>query len=123
MIVTPVMTVTFLDPRICVTAYRNQATIKTRLHMSFPGPVRVETRCVRGGAGVRLGRVRRHENGQFQADCTPLLASCSRCARRSAKPYVIDSFDHSAGAVTFVDEQGGLYGVICTPNFDVLAGR
>ena len=37
-------------------------------------------------------------------------------------PIVIDSFDHSAGAVTFVDEAGGLYGVICTPNFDVLAG-
>jgi hypothetical protein len=37
-------------------------------------------------------------------------------------PWVIDSFDRSAGAVTFVDEAGGLYGVICTPNFDVLAG-
>jgi hypothetical protein len=37
-------------------------------------------------------------------------------------PYVIDSFDRSAGAVTFVNETGGLYGVICTPNFDVLAG-
>jgi hypothetical protein len=37
-------------------------------------------------------------------------------------PFVIDSFDRAAGAVTFVDEAGGLYGVICTPNFDVLAG-
>jgi hypothetical protein len=39
-----------------------------------------------------------------------------------ANPWVIDSFDRAAGAVTFVDEAGGLYGVICTPNFDVLAG-
>jgi len=37
-------------------------------------------------------------------------------------PIVIASFDHSAGAVTFVNEEGGLFGVICTPNFDVLAG-
>ena len=35
---------------------------------------------------------------------------------------VVDSFDRSAGAVTFLDESGGLYGVICTPNFDVLSG-
>jgi hypothetical protein len=38
------------------------------------------------------------------------------------EPYVIDSFDDAAGAVTFVDEAGGLYGIVCTPNFDVLAG-
>jgi hypothetical protein len=37
-------------------------------------------------------------------------------------PYVIDSFDRAAGAVTFVDEAGELYGIICTPSFDVLAG-
>ena len=37
-------------------------------------------------------------------------------------PIVIDSFDRSAGAVTFVDQAGALYGVICTPSFDVLAG-
>jgi hypothetical protein len=37
-------------------------------------------------------------------------------------PWVIDSFDRAAGAVTFVDEAGGLYGIICTPSFDVLAG-
>jgi hypothetical protein len=37
-------------------------------------------------------------------------------------PLVIDSFDRAAGAVTFVDEQGALYGVICTPSYDVLAG-
>lgn len=37
-------------------------------------------------------------------------------------PIVIDSFDRAAGAATFVDEAGALYGVICTPSFDVLAG-
>jgi len=37
-------------------------------------------------------------------------------------PWVIDSFDRAAGAVTFVNEAGSLYGVICTPSFDVLAG-
>lgn len=37
-------------------------------------------------------------------------------------PIVIDSFDRAAGAVTFVDEQGALFGVICTPPYDVLAG-
>lgn len=37
-------------------------------------------------------------------------------------PLVIDSFDRAAGAVTFVDEAGALYGVICTPSYDVLAG-
>ena len=36
--------------------------------------------------------------------------------------FVVDSFDRSAGAVTFLDESGALYGVICTPSFDVLAG-
>jgi hypothetical protein len=35
---------------------------------------------------------------------------------------VIDSFDRNAGAVTFLDLQGDLFGVICTPSFDVLAG-
>ena len=38
------------------------------------------------------------------------------------KPIVIDSFDRAAGAVTFVNERGALYGVVCTPNYDVLAG-
>lgn len=37
-------------------------------------------------------------------------------------PVVIDSFSRSTGAVTFLDERGGLFGVVCTPNFDVLAG-
>jgi hypothetical protein len=36
-------------------------------------------------------------------------------------PIVIDSFDRAAGAVTFVDEAGALFGVICTPSYDVLA--
>ena len=35
---------------------------------------------------------------------------------------LFDSFDRSTGAVTFVDEDGALYGVVCTPNLDVLAG-
>jgi hypothetical protein len=37
-------------------------------------------------------------------------------------PWVVDSFDRSAGAVTFIDESGGLYGIVCTPSFDPLAG-
>jgi hypothetical protein len=37
-------------------------------------------------------------------------------------PWVIDSFDRSAGAVTFIDESGGLFGIVCTPSFDPLAG-
>ena len=37
-------------------------------------------------------------------------------------PVVIDSFDRAAGAVTFVDEQGALFGIVCTPSYDVLAG-
>jgi hypothetical protein len=32
------------------------------------------------------------------------------------------SFDRSTGAVTFLDASGELYGVVCTPNLDVLAG-
>jgi hypothetical protein len=39
-----------------------------------------------------------------------------------SNPIVIDSFDRATGAVTFVDERGGLYGVVCTPSYDVLAG-
>lgn len=35
---------------------------------------------------------------------------------------LFDSFDRSTGAVTFLDENGELYGVVCTPNMDVLAG-
>ncbi len=37
-------------------------------------------------------------------------------------PILVDSFDELTGAVTFLDESGELYGLICTPNFDVLAG-
>lgn len=33
-----------------------------------------------------------------------------------------DSFDRSTGAVTFLNESGELYGIVCTPNMDVLAG-
>jgi len=35
---------------------------------------------------------------------------------------LFDSFDRSTGAVTFLDDEGALYGVVCTPNLDVLAG-
>ena len=37
-------------------------------------------------------------------------------------PIVIDSFDRATGAVTFVNDQGALFGVVCTPSYDVLAG-
>ena len=37
-------------------------------------------------------------------------------------PILVDSFDESTGAVTFLDDKGELYGLICTPNYDVLAG-
>jgi len=36
--------------------------------------------------------------------------------------HLFDSFDRSTGAVTFLDDAGDLYGVVCTPNMDVLAG-
>ena len=63
------------------------------------------------------------ENGQFQAGLyTAPRELFTVRSPLGPNPWVIDSFDHSAGAVTFVDEQGGLFGVICTPNFDVLAG-
>ncbi len=37
-------------------------------------------------------------------------------------PTLVDWFDRRAGAVTFVDEGGRLFGLVCTPNLDVLAG-
>jgi hypothetical protein len=40
----------------------------------------------------------------------------------AGSPWVVDSFDRSAGAVTFIGDAGALYGVICTPSFDPLAG-
>ena len=36
--------------------------------------------------------------------------------------YLVDGFDRSAGAVTFLDDSGKLFGVICTQSYDVLAG-
>lgn len=39
-----------------------------------------------------------------------------------ANVLMFDSFDRSTGAVTFVNESGDLFGVVCTPNMDVLAG-
>jgi hypothetical protein len=35
---------------------------------------------------------------------------------------LFDSFDRTTGAVTFLADNGDLYGIVCTPNFDVLAG-
>ncbi len=39
-----------------------------------------------------------------------------------AEVLLFDSFDRSTGAVTFINESGDLFGVVCTPNMDVLAG-
>lgn len=36
-------------------------------------------------------------------------------------PRLVDGFDRGAGAVTFMDDIGELYGVVCTPNLDILA--
>lgn len=36
--------------------------------------------------------------------------------------YLIDTFDRTTGTVTFLDETGQLFGVVCTPNLDILAG-
>jgi hypothetical protein len=35
---------------------------------------------------------------------------------------LFDSFDRTTGAVTFLGADGALFGVVCTPNLDVLAG-
>jgi hypothetical protein len=37
-------------------------------------------------------------------------------------PILIDTFDRTTGAVTFLNDAGELYGVVCTPNLDILAG-
>ncbi len=36
--------------------------------------------------------------------------------------YLVDAFERSAGAVTFLDDAGELFGVVCTRSYDVLAG-
>lgn len=36
-------------------------------------------------------------------------------------PRLVDGFDRSVGTVTFMDHEGELFGVICTPNLDILA--
>jgi hypothetical protein len=38
------------------------------------------------------------------------------------RPILVDGFDRAAGAVTFIDDIGQLFGVVCTPNLDMLAG-
>jgi hypothetical protein len=37
-------------------------------------------------------------------------------------PQLIDTFERGTGAVTFLDERGRLFGVVCTPNLDILSG-
>lgn len=37
-------------------------------------------------------------------------------------PILIDGFEATTGAVTFLSEEGRFYGVVCTPNLDILAG-
>jgi len=39
-----------------------------------------------------------------------------------SSPRLVDGFERSAGAVTFMDDFGQLFGVVCTPHLDVLAG-
>jgi len=63
------------------------------------------------------------ERGEFQAGLYTAPGQVFT-VRSPLGPHalVIDSFDRNAGAVTFLDQQGDLFGVICTPSFDVLAG-
>lgn len=37
-------------------------------------------------------------------------------------PRLVDGFDRTVGSVTFMDNSGQLFGVVCTPDLDVLAG-
>ena len=37
------------------------------------------------------------------------------------RPILVDGFDRTTGAVTFLNEAGQLFGVVCTPNLDILA--
>jgi hypothetical protein len=39
-----------------------------------------------------------------------------------SSPRLVDGFDRSVGSVTFMDHEGELFGVICTPDLDILAG-
>jgi len=38
------------------------------------------------------------------------------------RPRLVDSFQRAIGAVSFMDDFGQLFGVVCTPDLDVLAG-
>jgi len=38
------------------------------------------------------------------------------------RPMLIDGFDRTVGSVTFIDNAGQLFGVVCTPDLDMLAG-
>jgi hypothetical protein len=63
------------------------------------------------------------ENGRFE-DSVYVAPGALFTAKSPLGPRTIyfDSFRQSTGAVTFLDERGELYGVVCTPNLDVLAG-
>jgi hypothetical protein len=63
------------------------------------------------------------QQGHFQ-DGVYVAPGALFTAKSPLGPGVIlfDSFDRSTGAVTFVSESGDLFGVVCTPNMDVLAG-
>jgi hypothetical protein len=37
-------------------------------------------------------------------------------------PRLIDGFQQTVGSVTFMDDTGQLFGVVCTPDLDILAG-
>ena len=39
-----------------------------------------------------------------------------------SSPRLVDGFDRSVGSVTFMDHEGELFGVVCTPDLDILAG-
>ena len=39
-----------------------------------------------------------------------------------SSPRLVDGFDRSVGSVTFMDHEGELFGVVCTPDLDILSG-
>ena len=39
-----------------------------------------------------------------------------------SRPRLVDGFQGTVGSVTFIDDTGQLFGVVCTPNLDMLAG-
>ncbi len=39
-----------------------------------------------------------------------------------SRPRLVDGFQGTVGSVTFIDDTGQLFGVVCTPDLDMLAG-